>query len=290
MCSSYLGYTSLCILLRFIILTSFADDNRIEMIRGTARFFRSGRLKGFLVVAACGTVSFLTFDMVIMPWYVGHGATQRVPSVVGLPFEAAKVRLDSAGLESVKAETRPDPRAPEGTVVVQNPSPDAIVKEGRRVYLSISGGEILVYVPKLRGLSTRDARFALERAGLRLGDVTYALSDTFFENTIMEQSVLPGGRLTKGTAVGITISRGSVNLERKAPDLTGKTVAEAERILTRDRLNTGKITYQIGFDLIPNTIVDQYPRPGEPVSEGDVIDLFVVKLENGTDKRRQPEH
>jgi beta-lactam-binding protein with PASTA domain len=260
------------------------------MHRYIAGILKSRRFKKFLTGIAYCTVLFLVFDMVVMPWYVGHGNTEKVPSVLGLTLEAATAVLDSAGLEPVKAETRPDPKAAEGTVVGQNPFPDTIVKEGRRVYLSVSGGEILVYVPKLRGLSTRDARFALERAGLRLGEIAYTPSDTFFENTIVEQSVLPGGRVTKGSTVGITVSRGSLHKERVAPDVTGKTISEAERLLSAEKISVGKITYQAGFDLVPNTIVDQYPRPGEKIADGVAIDLFVVKLEDGTKKKQQPEH
>jgi len=244
----------------------------------TVRLFQSTRFKKFLLILLLFATVFLVFDLVIMPWYVDHGATQQVPSVIGIRDDAAWKLLDSAGFEPVRAETRPDPKAPAGTVVAQNPGPDALVKHGRRVYLSISGGEIMVEAPKLRGLSSRDARFALERSGLRLGPITYAPSDTYFQNTIMDQSVPPGTKVTKGEAIGITISRGGVAKSKSAPDLTGKTVSEAEKILAAEGLKVGKITYQTGFNLIPNTIIDQFPRPGDQVQHGSALDLFVAKL------------
>jgi serine/threonine-protein kinase len=185
--------------------------------------------------------------------------------------------LTDQGLLPVESETRPDTKAPAGIVVGQNPEFDAVVKSGRRVYLTISGGELQVVVPPLRGRSIRDARFALERNGLRLGATDYTPSDAYPEGTIIGQSVQPGMRVSKGTSVRIVVSQGRVNQEFTVPDFTGKTVAEVERMITRLGFTLGNITYQSSFELIPNTVVDQFPRAGESVSQGQAIDLFVVK-------------
>ncbi|HET6272078.1 MAG TPA: PASTA domain-containing protein [Bacteroidota bacterium] len=233
--------------------------------------------KKFLYTLAALIGGFLLLDNVILPWYVNHGDTQPVPKITDLPLELAKAKLDSAGLQPVEAETRPDPRAPQGTVVSQNPQPDAVVKQGRRIYLTISGGEALVNVPPLRGRSLRDAKFTLERNGLRLGTVGYATSDQYPENTIVEQSVGSGSRVVKGSAVNIVVSRGKVLQQITVPDFLGKTLTEAERLIVQQKLKLGNITYQASFDLIPNTVVDQFPRPGDQVPEEQAIDLFVVK-------------
>ena len=66
-------------------------------------------------------MTFLLFDGVVMPWYVDHGSTREVPSVVGLPYEEARVILDSAFLLPVQAEIRSDPKIPIGNVSDQNP-------------------------------------------------------------------------------------------------------------------------------------------------------------------------
>jgi len=260
------------------------------MAKRNSGLFSSDRIKRLTLFVAVVVGLFLLVDSIIMPWYVGHGSTRAVPSVSGLPLERAMGVLDSAGLESVRADTRPDPRAPEGTVIGQNPEPDAKVKEGRRVYLSVSGGEASVLVPRLRGLSIRDAKFSLERAGFKVGVLLHSPSETFPVNSIMEQSPAPGGRLVKGSVVDMTVSAGSSIREITAPDLTGRTVGEAEKILSREGLRLGKLTYQTGFELIPNTIVDQFPRPGDRVAAGDSVHLFVVRLTGLKDKNGQPEN
>ena len=220
---------------------------------------------------------FVLLNYVLLPAYVNQGGTLNVPGVVGLPFERARVLLDSMGLQPVQADTRLDPKQPAGTVVAQNPLADAAVKRGRRVYLTLSGGEALVVVPSLRGRSVRDARFTLERNGLTMGEITYAVSDTYPGNTIIDQSVQPGRKMPKGSSVSLTVSRGKATPEIIVPQLVGKTVTEGERILGKAGLRRGNITYQTSYDLLPNTIVDQFPRSGESVPDSQAVDLFVAK-------------
>jgi serine/threonine-protein kinase len=233
---------------------------------------------------------FILLNSLILPWYVNHGETQRVPSVVGLTLDSAKAVLQDQNLVPIEAETRPDPRAPARTVVGQNPDFDAVVKNGRRIYLSISGGESQVIVPALRGRSVRDAKFTLERSGLRMGDVEYSASDAYPEGTIIGQSVQPGLKVSKGSGVRIVVSRGKDLQQTTVPDFTGKTLNEAERMIAQQGLKLGNITYQASFDLIPNTVVDQFPRAAESVPKGQAIDLFVIKAGKPKEEIQQPKN
>lgn len=221
---------------------------------------------------------FLLVNYVVLPVYVNHGSRVTVPGVVGMPYEEAQKTLEGAGLRIMHGDTKPDPAFAPGLVIVQNPAAKAEVKEGRRVYVTISGGEIQVPVPSLRGRSMRDARFALERFGLKLGSVRYDTSDTFPENTIIDQSAATDTRLTKGMSVNITVSKGKLVSAALVPLLIGKTLNEAERILTGAGLKIGNISYQQSFDLVPNTVVDQFPRQGEATAAGQAVDLFVIRM------------
>ncbi|MDH4070594.1 MAG: PASTA domain-containing protein [Ignavibacteria bacterium] len=235
-------------------------------------------LKKVLIAGGGLVLLFLLFDFVVMPWYVDLGTTQEVPSVTGQPLVEAQGLLTQSGLQPVESETKSDPRAPIGTVVAQNPQAGALVKPGRRIYLTVSGGEQLVEVPSLRGLSLRDARFALERVGLHLGFVGHEISDTFFANTIIDQSIHHGGKTARGSNVHVTVSQGKDPGDRVVPDLTGKTVSEAEKMLAAEGFQVGRVTYQTGMNLVPNTVIDQYPRAGEAAGTTKSVDLFVARL------------
>ena len=221
---------------------------------------------------------FLLVNYAVMPWYVYHGGTLPVPEVTGHQYEEALNILSAAGLVGIPGDTVLDNSLPVGSVVTQNPKSNAVVKYGRHVYLTICGGEVQVNVPMMRGRSLRDAKFAIERNGLLLGEVQYASSDSSPVNTIISQSVAPMQKVRKGTAVGLTVSTGHEATSIEVPDLTGKSLADAHKVLMRLKLNVGKVTEQISNELLPNTVVDQFPKPGSAVEPGKSIDLFVVKV------------
>ena len=216
-------------------------------------------------------------DSFIMPWYVNEGGTLTVPSVVGVPEDTAKKILSSAHLEPKQGDIRADNKYPEGYVVFQNPPASQIVKSGRRVYLTISGGEQLVLVPSLKGRSIRDSKFALDRVGLRQGGISYQTSVEFPEGTIITQDLPPGSKVKKGSYIGITVSAGESVDSIFVPSLVGKTLSEAQKILKEKGLLLGNVVYQVSEDLLPNTVIDQLPRENEIVTYKKDVDLFIAQ-------------
>jgi eukaryotic-like serine/threonine-protein kinase len=218
----------------------------------------------------------LLFDKLIMPWYVRSDATQTVPNVVGMKFDEAQEFLGHSGLSPHKSDERFDQRYPKGTVILQNPPPDAVVKSGRRIYLIISSGEQLVEVPSIRGQSLRGARFTLERYGLAIGSIQYEISSVA-ENTIIDQSISAGTQVPRGSEIAVRVSQGSETDRIMVPELVGKSFSEAQRLLHQRGLRIGTIAYQPIPDLLPNTIVQQYPHPGDRIPRNQPVDLFIAQ-------------
>ncbi len=263
-----------------------AENARQDLLNTLRRLLR----RKLLLYPLAFVVALLLLNYIILPFIVKQGKTLSVPGVVGMSEDSAALSLSGQGLVAVKAETRPDPDYPAGTVTSQNPLPGAIVKSGRHVYLTISGGEVQVFVPSLRGRTLRDARFALERYGLRLGGVSYATSPTFPENTVIDQSITQNTRVQRGAQVGVVVSMGADSLQIVVPQVTGKSTTEAERILLAAGLKVGNVTLQPSFDLLPNSVVDQFPRAGDHASRGQAVDLFVVQAGSRPTEEIQPPH
>lgn len=235
------------------------------------------RVKRILLIVLGVVLLFFVCNNVLMPWFVGHGGTVHVPSVVGMPFERAKQMIDSLELEALQGDIRTSENFSAGIVIAQNPISEMTVKKGRRVYLTVSGGEQLVQVPNLKGKTIRDAKFAIDRNGLKIGAITYTVNDSFPVNTIINQSVAPFSKVKRALHISVVVSQG-ISVDRLAvPDVVGKTLSEAGKILADHSLRIGTVTYQSSPTLLPNTIVDQYPRSGELVEHGQSIDLFVVR-------------
>lgn len=242
-----------------------------------------------IIVWAVGSLFALVIilDKIALPWYVNQGGTLAVPDVVGMPEVHAIRVLDSLKLEPRRGEVRPDKEYPEGYVVAQNPIPSQIVKPNRRVYLTISGGEQLAVVPELKGRSIRDTKFALERSGLKLGAVLREISKEFPEGTIISQDVTAGAKVKRGSYIRVTQSAGQTIDSLVVPSVVGKTLTEAQKVLTQKGFKVGSITYQINADLLPNTVIDQLPRMNEIVSYGISIDLFIAQAPENKGVRRE---
>ncbi|OGU74166.1 MAG: hypothetical protein A2V93_07605 [Ignavibacteria bacterium RBG_16_34_14] len=232
-------------------------------------------IKKLLLILAAIIVTILVFDYLIFPWYVSSPEVT-VPTVKGLSEEEAFERLEDANLEPVIGDTTYDVKFAKGLIVLQRPDAGEVVKEGRRIYLFLSGGEPLVMVPNLKGKSIRDAKFSLERIGLKLGRIEEIPSNNP-KDMIFDQEFAEGTTLKKGSFVGIYISIGEGEGSVEVPDLVGKSLSEAEKMLTDNSLTIGKINYQRSFSLLPNTVLDQYPSKGNKVNPGDKVDLFVTK-------------
>jgi len=240
--------------------------------------------KPFSIVVLIGLILFFLFNSVLMPFYVQKGKTTKVPHVIGLPLEEAKQRIKEAGLEPKEAEYKNDKRYKIGTVTLQNPIAESEVKRDRGIYLTISGGEELVDVPNLKGKSVREAVFNLEKCNLKLGSISYEPSEEIFANTIIRQEILPGVKIRSGNIINVTVSQGRSTDTHSIPDVVLMTLNEAEKILTDNGFRIGKMTYQMNSDVLPNTILEQYPRAGKLLQFGQSIDL-VIAQKTGTENK-----
>ncbi len=243
-----------------------------------SKIFLSRIAKKFYLWCAIFVAFFSLMNWVVMPWYVHDGGTVTVPDVVGLQASAARDVLDTAGLQLEIGGTKSSKLAP-NTILSQNPEAGSIVKHGRRIYMVLSGGAERVQVPNLIGHSQREAQFMLERLGFRLGTVTADSSSEFPQNVVMSQSVQPGVMSVSGSPISIIVSSGPVEAgEVSVPDLVGKPLSEAQKLILNSDLMLGKISFQPSKRLVPNTVLEQYPRAKDIVPKGTAINLFVSSM------------
>ena len=239
------------------------------------KIIRNSLLRKLLYVFLGLVVFLLIIDNLIMPWYVSSPETS-VPEVVGQQVSEAVSLLEKDGFDIIISDTSYGLQVPVGAVFFQKPDAGAVVKEGRTVYLFVSGGVKTITVPMLKGKSILDAKFALERLGLKLGRVE-RIPSSQPEDMIFDQQYADGTLLKQGEIVGVTVSAGRGGGSIVVPDLIGKSLTEARKIIADSSLTIGKINYQPSSTLLPNTILDQYPSGGNSLNPGDVVDLFVTK-------------
>ncbi|OGU33759.1 MAG: hypothetical protein A2068_02910 [Ignavibacteria bacterium GWB2_35_6b] len=216
-------------------------------------------------------------DLIILPWYVSSEEIV-VPDLVGKDKNEAVEILEDLGLNPILQEPRFDERFKKDRVIYSNPRPGVKVKENRRVYLAISEGKPQIRMPLLTGKTLRDAQVTIERLGLVLGTAEETRSE-LPANTVIEQDYSEGRPLSKGAVVNLKVSIGPEVGMIRVPSLLGKSLKEAEGILRTHSLKFGQRIYISSPNLLPNTIIDQFPGEDKLVSYGDSVDVTITQSE-----------
>ncbi|HNW60602.1 MAG TPA: PASTA domain-containing protein [bacterium] len=230
-------------------------------------------------LAAAVVLLYLLFDWAIMPLYTRQYQSIPVPDVLNIPFNAAERRLKDLGLRVVKAEEQYDEKVAAGDVRFQIPEAGIPVKKGRRIYLTISKGHKILTMPKLTGMSERDARFALEEAELLAGEVDYRTDEFYPAGVVCGQSVAAGADIRHGTHVDLSVSVGIEPSEYIVPATVGLSLDQALQTIRQAGLTPGVISEQRTGKLLPNTVVSQSIEAGTVVSKGDSLNLVISILE-----------
>ena len=236
--------------------------------------------------------AYLLVDEVIMPSYTRHDASVTVPSVKTQTFQAATQQLREKDLQVEKDKATYSPNAPRNVVIEQSPRPGAVVKPGRRVYLTINTGEApMVQVPPVEDLSRREARNRIMAVGLTVADVRPDSIPAPYENTITRQRPAPGDSLEKGGAVTLWYSTGLGDERVSVPDVTNLTVAAARDTLLGRQLRS--VVVNRPEDASKEQVAEmkvqrQSQRSGARVRRGSEVRLFLKEKEDDGESEEPP--
>lgn len=231
------------------------------------------------VIAGAGLVAVFLIgvmvDQLLLPWIVSMTDTISVPGVVGKNVSTASQELANAGLVVMEPREQYSASIAKGTVMSQLPYANATVKEGRRIYLTISKGIETIRVPSLYGLTMRDARLSLMRIGLQLGDVTYETSDAIAVDRIAAQGVPAGAEIPSDGIISVVVSRGSTGV--RIPSLVGLSLEEAQGILLDAGLIVGTLSYKESGAFDSGVVLAHDPPADSSVAVGTPVQITVAR-------------
>lgn len=218
-------------------------------------FFRFLLTKKFLRHLGLAVAITLVLLLGIMLWlkiYTHHGKTIVVPDLTGLTLEEVDDVTSSRRLRFEVVDSVFSTEMPRGTVIKQNPVAVSRVKKNRKIFLTMNAvNPEMVSMPQLIGLSFRQARLALQNAGLVQGNITYR--PDFAKNNVLQQMhrdtvINEGTIITKGAVIDLVLGMGLSNETTRVPDLVGLGLEEANAIISDYFLNLGAITYDENFE------------------------------------------
>jgi beta-lactam-binding protein with PASTA domain len=131
-----------------------------------------------------------------------------VPEVTGQTQSAATTVIVSAGLVLGAVTEEFSANIAAGRVVSQTPAANAQADAGTAVALVLSKGPQPVPVPDVAGLTQDAAAAAIAAAGLAVGQVNEAPSDTVPAGTVISQIPAAGALAVPSSPVNLTVSSG----------------------------------------------------------------------------------
>jgi beta-lactam-binding protein with PASTA domain len=194
----------------------------------------------------------------------------RVPELLGVPFEKARLIAADAGLGIEVTATRPAD-IERDVVLEQVPRAGEEVEVGTvlRVVLSIQSDA--VEVPDVRGRRADEAAAFLKELGLRL-EVVDRRQSAQPDGTILDQVPVAGSRMPAGAVVTVVVS---VMRMTVVPRLVGAQILVARNLIANAGLGLA-VDQRIEPGRPVGTVLDQSPGPGVSVPVGTVVRLVVA--------------
>lgn len=206
---------------------------------------------GFVTLNVILAITLCTLLLVaLVTWlrkYTDHSIEVEIPQITGLYPEEAEVLLQSAQLDLEIIDSTFSHKVPLGTIVEQVPLAESHAKRGRKVYAIVNAkNRQKVAVPDLHDMSYRQAENNLKRLGFIVDTVIYQPSE--FRDLVIdilqeEEPVKAGTYLEEGTRVTLIVGTGKRSQMVAVPDLRGRSVKEARRMLLDHRFTLGTCTY-----------------------------------------------
>ncbi len=222
-------------------------------------------------------LTFLILDLLVLPIYAGKYKTRVItPSVEGLMATEAESNLAKLNLGLYwKPKGQYSSKIPKGAVLSQVPKPGREVKEGRTIVLTLSKGLREVAIPSFRGKSMRQVEISLAQMGLVQGRSIRSKHKSIPRGVVIRSVPKQNAWVKIGSEVKLVVSSGKGS-GILLPNLIGRSSTQGQSIL--DSLgftHSESVQDTTSDELLPETIVYQYPRGGEYLAKGTAISLKV---------------
>ncbi len=245
--------------------------------------FKTDSLRGFLinfgVVVTLLLLLALTFFYAYLPSATNSGETITVPSIEGMHIDELEEFLVSRNLRWEVNDSSYSDEVPPLTVLKQFPAAGALVKENRKIFISVNRVQPpTVPIPNLIDGSLLNAHAVLRGNDLKPGKIQLKASP--FLNLVLEmhyngRPIEAGTRIPKGSVIDLVVGDGGTDTVA-TPYVIGFTIEDAKVLLFGNNLtiNVEAVGDTLGMHPV---ILKQKPHPYENIRVGDVVKLWVGK-------------
>lgn len=184
-------------------------------MRNFLNFLRS---KTLLINLGLALVAVLVISWGALQWLKGsthHGELVEVPSLSKMSVTDMRETLESANLRyEVLDSANYDPDYPRFSIIEQNPPAGNMVKENRKIYITINpSGYKKVTVPNIVQVTQRNAASMLRAVGLDVERITYIDElgkDMVYYAKFKGKNISPGDKLPKTSKIELICGNGAI--------------------------------------------------------------------------------
>ena len=219
-----------------------------------------------------------------------------MPNLLGKTMTEAKIELKELGIDITLKGSESSSKYSAGQIMEQNIAEGTKVEVGSSVEVTIAGSgssgtsgsstsstaadstssttDTEVTVPNVVGKDEATARAAIEAAGLTIGTVTEASSDTVTSGLVISQTVAANTKTAKGTKVNLVLSSGPSSV--KVTDVIGHEQSRAEQELAAAGFQVS-VKEAYSSDVRSGLVISTTPDRGTPAKPGSTVTMTVSK-------------
>lgn len=236
-------------------------------------------LLAFLFFAVLISVSSLLLKVL-----TNHGKMITVPDFTNMTLadaghEAARSKLRVEVTDSIFVR-----KMERGAVYSQNPKAGSLVKQGRRILLTINAKNAKkVSMPNLVGYSMRQAKAELSSRGLALGKLIY-VNDIATNNVLRQiyrnREIRPGRQIETGSEINLEVGLNPEDNLTYIPDVKGLKYLRAVDAVHDNSLNIGRVVFDKSVrnytDSLNASVTRQTPEAsGNPILMGSDVTIYL---------------
>lgn len=188
-------------------------DAILDFFKGLFKFIYSKMFLIQVVIAVALTVIFCYIALQWLDSTTNHDQRIVVPSLSKKTIDEATVLLKEKNLRLYVREDSANYNSnyPRFSVIEQNPVPGAMVKENRKIYVTLNpSGYGKMEVPNVINQTRRQAEPLLVASGFKIGTITYKpnMSDQVLELRYKGKSLKAGTKLMKTSTIDLIVGDG----------------------------------------------------------------------------------
>lgn len=221
-------------------------------------------------------------SQIFLALYTRHGNEISVPDLTALSQDDAARMAELMKMRVEVVDSIYVKRMPRGSVVRQEPAPGVMVKEGRRIQLTLNAvAPKKIPMPNLVGYSYRSAMAELSARGLEVGKLIY-VADIATNNVLSQlyrnSEIRPGAMIPCESQIDLVLGLDASDSFTVVPNLNGTKCRRAIDLIHESSLNVGSVVYDRSVRTYSDSLNAVVYRQNPPAATSGIVKGRTVSI------------